>query len=307
MSGIAAALALLIADPVILGADQVPLTGESEPQDIIQTRDDGHERMTVPVAVEGSGPYRFLIDTGSQRTIVSSALASNLKLAPGPTVRVIGIAGSDHVATAQVGQMAFGEQTLFGLTVPLLEDQHMGADGIVGTDSLQDRRVLLDFARDTIAIGDARTLGGNRGYEIVVRARRKSGQLIMTDAMIDGVRTNVVIDTGASVTVANRALQRALREKRFGQATLASVTGQTLVADVGFARELRIAGLNINNILLAFADTPAFAQLDLEKRPAIFLGMRELRAFNRVAIDFDTRRVMFDVEKSTPRIPPLDF
>lgn len=299
MSGIAAALSLLIADPVILGADQVPLPGNTE---VIQARDDGHDRMTVPVAVEGTGPYRFLIDTGSQRTVVSHTVANSLKLAPGPMVRVVGIAGSGEVATAQVEEIAFGEQTLFGLTVPLLEDRHMGADGIVGTDGLQGRRVLLDFVNDTIAIGNEQTLGGNFGYEIVVRARRKSGQLIMTNALIDGVRTNVVIDTGASVSIANRALQRALRERQAGQAQINSVTGQSLTADMGFASELLINDLNINNVLLAFADTPAFAELDLDKRPAMFLGMRELRAFKRVAIDFETRKVMFDVQHTRARL-----
>jgi len=131
-----------------------------------------------------------------------------------------------------------------------------------------------------------------------VRARRKSGQLIMTNALIDGVRTNVVIDTGASVSIANRALQRALRERQAGQAQINSVTGQSLTADMGFASELLINDLNINNVLLAFADTPAFAELDLDKRPALFLGMRELRAFKRVA----TRKVMFDVQHTRARI-----
>ena len=35
--------------------------------------------------------------------------------------------------------------------------------------------------------------------------------------------------------------------------------------------------------------------LELGKKPALLLGMRELRSFDRVAIDFANRRVMFDV------------
>ena len=34
-----------------------------------------------------------------------------------------------------------------------------------------------------MAVADARSLGGNRGYEIVVTARRRSGQLIMADGL----------------------------------------------------------------------------------------------------------------------------
>ena len=35
----------------------------------VRFMDVGHERMTVPVRLSGTGPYRFLIDTGSQRTV----------------------------------------------------------------------------------------------------------------------------------------------------------------------------------------------------------------------------------------------
>ncbi|SFG35189.1 Aspartyl protease [Novosphingobium sp. CF614] len=302
MAGIALALALLIADPVILGTTPVPLTAPEDAETLpetlpetLQGQADLNERMTVDVALEGTGPYRFLIDTGSQRTVVSTALAGNLGLTLGPEVRVVGMAGADDVATARVETLGFGSRELYGLIVPLLENRHIGADGILGTDSLQDQRVLLDFTRDTITIGEPRQLGGSAGYEIVVRARKRSGRLIMTNALIDGVRIDVVIDTGASGTVGNLALQHAMRERPGFKAMLSSVTGHELAVDMGFGRQLTINGLKLSNVLIAFADAPAFGELGLRKRPAIFLGMRELRAFKRVAIDFSTRKILFDL------------
>lgn len=297
MSGIALALALLIADPVILGTTPAPVPPAlPEEVETLQGQADLHERMTVDVALQGKGPFRFLIDTGSQRTVVSTALAGNLGLVIGPQVRVIGMAGEDSVATAKVDTLGFGSRELYDLVVPLLENRHMGADGILGTDSLQDQRVLLDFTHNTIAIGQARELGGNSGYEIVVRARKRSGRLIMTNAVIDGVRVDVVIDTGASSTVGNLALQHAMRERPGYKAMLSSVTGHELSADVGFANALHIQDVVVTNVLIAYADAPAFRELQLEKRPAIFLGMRELRAFKRVAIDFSTRKILFDLD-----------
>ena len=41
---------------------------------------DEYDRMTVPVRVGGSGPYRFLIDTGADRTAISSVIARHLNL-----------------------------------------------------------------------------------------------------------------------------------------------------------------------------------------------------------------------------------
>ncbi|AXB76062.1 aspartyl protease family protein [Novosphingobium sp. P6W] len=299
MSGISLALAMLIANPVILGATPGPITGPETPADTVQAEMDLHARMTIDVAVHGLGPYRFLIDTGSQRTVVSTALAGKLGLAMGPQVRVVGIAGVHDVATAQIDSIDIGPRSFYDLTVPLLERQNMGADGILGTDSLQHQRVLLDFAHNTISIGDPKELGGRRDFEIIVQAKRRSGRLILTDAMIDGVRTDVVIDTGASGTVGNRALQRTLARKSRSQdrmtGTLASVTGQELPVDLAVAGKLELGHIGVANVLIAYADAPAFRELKLDKRPAIFLGMRELRAFKRIAIDFSTRKVLFDL------------
>ncbi|MFD2138206.1 retropepsin-like aspartic protease [Novosphingobium resinovorum] len=182
--------------------------------------------------------------------------------------------------------------------MPLLERANMGADGILGTDSLQHQRVLLDFARNTITIGNLAETGGGRGFEIVVRAKERSGRLIMTDALIDGVRTDVVIDTGASGTIGNRALQEALAKKprqAMLKGAVSSVTGQELAVDLGVADKLELGGIGVSNVVIAYADAPAFSELKLSRKPAIFLGMRELRAFKRVAIDFTKRKVSFDL------------
>jgi hypothetical protein len=211
----------------------------------------------------------------------------------------MGIAGVHNVATAQVESIDIGPRSFYDLTVPLLEGGNMGADGILGTDSLQHERVLLDFARNTIQIGSARELGGRQGFEIVVQAKRKSGRLILTNATIDGVRVDVVIDTGASGSVGNFALQRALAHKARPRAmlrgTLSSVTGHDLPVELGMANKLELNGIAVTNVLVAYADAPAFGELKLNKRPAIFLGMRELRAFKRVAIDFSTHKVLLDI------------
>jgi hypothetical protein len=160
--------------------------------------------------------------------------------------------------------------------------------------------VLLDFDKKRMAIGDAMALGGNRGFEIVVQARRRSGQLIMTNAIIDGVRTDIVIDTGSDTSIGNRALQRALSRRHKGETTqLQSVTGQVITADIAMARELKLGTMTMSNSMLVYADTPAFAKLDMEKRPAMFLGMNQLRLFHRVAIDFSTKRILFDMPEGT--------
>jgi hypothetical protein len=53
--------------------------------------------------------------------------------------------------------------------------------------------------------------------------------------------------------------------------------------------------MTMTNATLVFADTPAFAKLGLDKRPAMLMGMNQLRLFHRVAIDFSTKRILFDM------------
>ena len=141
MTGSAFALAMtLAAQSVILGSPPVTTTDDGDTAgETLQAETDVADRMTIDVAIHGAGPYRFLIDTGSQRTVVSTALAETLRLQSGPTVRVVSIAGEDLVATAKVDNIDIGERSFYDLTVPLLKDQHIGADGILGTDSHRNR------------------------------------------------------------------------------------------------------------------------------------------------------------------------
>lgn len=296
-------LAVLVANPLILGAttsspgshDAAPFVQPDAMTKVIADTD-REDRLTIPVMLEGKGPYRFMIDTGSQATVVSTALAGSLGLTAGPQVTVVGVAGRRPAATARLDSLTYAEREVNGLTVPVLEGRHIGADGILGTDCLQGQRVLFDFTRNVIAIGDAAREQGSDGFEIIVRARRKAGRLIITVALIDGVRTQVIVDSGASGTIGNRALQRAMaRHKPVTGGQVFSVTGEALPIDMGLARTFRIDKITLANLPIAFADAPAFEELDLAERPAILLGIAEMRAFKRVAIDFSSRKVLFDL------------
>ena len=286
---------LLAAVPVLTGQDGGQ---QASTVDIVAIGTDRHDRMTVPVRIGTSGPYNFLIDTGAQNTVLSKALAAQLSLISTRKARLVGIAGTEIVDTVDIDEIGLGRRSYYSLLAPLLDQAHIGADGIVGLDTLQGQRVLLDFKRRLITIDDAKNLGGNRGFDIIVTARRRSGQLIMADAVIDGVATDVVIDTGAETSIGNPALQRAMARRR-GQETsiLTSVTGQQIEAQMGIGRKLVVGNMTINNLLIAYADAPAFGALDLDKRPALLLGMRDLRTFDRVAIDFATRKVLFDLPR----------
>ena len=296
MPGLAAALALLLANselPATHAANPLPEAGDI---DIIKTRTNVDRRMTVPVRIGQQGPFRFVIDTGSQTTVMARDIAERMRLPLARRARIVGIGGTETADTVIVSEIGLGRRSFQDLEVVLFEGRHIGADGIVGIDSLQRQRVVLDFNRNQLMVGNARSTGGNSGFEIVVIARRRLGQLIMTDAVIDGVGADVIIDTGADTSIGNRALQRALNRRATNEmVSLISVTGQVAIAELSYPRKLSIGAFDITNLIVAYTDAPVFDVLNLTRRPALLLGMRELRLFKRVAIDFGTNRVYFDL------------
>ncbi len=270
--------------------------------EILDLEEERHERLTVPVMIEGSGPFNFMIDTGSQATAVTHEINATLMLAPLGTATLVGMASRRPVNVVDIGSLSVGRHQVFDLVSPVLSRANVGADGILGLDSLQDLRVLLDFREESIAVEDVSgKRGAQRGFEIIVRARKELGQLLITDALVEGIRATVIIDTGAQGSLANNALRERIRTKRAQEVTTTDVNGISLIGQLSVMRSLTIGGLSLSNVPLAFADAPAFEALGLKDKPVLALGMDHLRMFDRVAIDFANRRVLFDVPSEVAR------
>ncbi|MEP3423051.1 MAG: aspartyl protease family protein [Erythrobacter sp.] len=270
--------------------------------EILDLDSDRNNRFTVPVMIEGAGPFDFMIDTGSQATAVTHQINEGLQLTPFGTATLVGMASRRAVDVVEVDTMTFGSHTVRDLISPVLDRQHVGADGILGLDSLQDFRVLIDFRDDTIALQEVSDIRNyRRGFEIIVRARQELGQLLITDAMVEGVRATVIIDTGAQGSLGNLALQNRIRTQRAQEVTTTDVNGVSIVGEMSFVRSLTIEGLQLTNVPLAFADAPAFEALGLSDRPVLALGMQHLKMFDRVAIDFSRNRILFDVPRNVAR------
>jgi predicted aspartyl protease len=262
-------------------------------------------RMTVPISIGGSGPWRFIVDTGSERTVVSRELAARLGLAPGVPVTVHSMTEVSRIATAMVPALTVGRRTVEGIEAPLLSQGALGADGLLGVDSLTSQRVELDFRSNEMRVSRSTRRGEVWERDaIVVTARSRFGHLILVDAAFDGERVWVILDTGAEVSIANEALRRRLeRRGRLGPTApleVVSVTGGRRTLDYGVARRVRIGRAEIANLPVGFADVDPFRKLGLTNRPAILLGMDALRLFERVSMDFATREVRLQMPEDRP-------
>jgi predicted aspartyl protease len=200
------------------------------------------------------------------------------------------------VSTATLPVLQVTKKEVRNVDAALLESANMGADGILGTDSLRSQRVLFDFAAKTLsivpsAVPDFRAEPGT----IVVQGTRRNGRLVVTEASANGHPLTVVVDTGAQYSIGNSALRRALLgTKLLGpaqQVELQTVSGDKLVGEFMFVKSLEIGGVTLQDLLIVFADAHTFKLLGYEKKPAMLLGMNAMRAFKKVSIDFANRRL----------------
>src|SRR3546814_9764473 len=65
-------------------------------------------RITLPIHIDGKGPFNFVVDTGSERTVISRELASKLALAPDDPVRINSMAGITQVNTVTIPRLSYG-------------------------------------------------------------------------------------------------------------------------------------------------------------------------------------------------------
>ncbi len=262
----------------------------------IKFKSDMAQRMTVPVLLVGQGPYRFLVDTGADRTAISRELASRLKFAAGDDASLHSVAGVSTVSTATVPSLQLTRKEIHNINAPLLETANMGADGILGTDSLRSQRVMFDFQAQTLSIvpSAAPDFKAEPGT-IVIEGARRNGRLVVTEATANGRPLTVVIDTGSQVSVGNEALRRSLLGAKAlsgsEQVVLESVTGDKIPGDYMFLRDLQIGGVGLKDLAIVFANAHTFKQLGFQNKPALLLGMNAMRAFKKVSIDFANRKL----------------
>lgn len=303
---------LLIALPCIwlmsVGAIQPPITPSINTKATPDTTSaeshsdiqyDKSERMTLPVVVNGHSNAEFLVDTGSERTVVSTELAALLGLPQGELVTVAGTVGSTIAPTAHIQSLNFTNISISNLLAPVLKREDLGAEGLIGIDSLQQKMVVFDFENNRMEVKEAKRRTARsieNDDEIVVTARKRLGRLIITKAYLDNIPVTVVVDSGAQYSIGNIALLTKLQKKRksdMPMTRLHSVTGEMMFVPVAKAKQLDVGKMSLREVPLAFANSPAFHALDLAKKPALLLGMNSMRAFRRVEVDFANRSVRF--------------
>ncbi|HEY3695887.1 aspartyl protease family protein [Phenylobacterium sp.] len=280
-------------------------------------------RVTVPVKINGQGPFDFVVDTGANRTVISTELAAALKLPDTGPAAIHGIVGVEPAATAMIDQLEVDAVRSRRLRAPTLSRARLGAEGLLGVDVLRDRLVTIDFRRKELRIspskGDvasgfdmrreaaARVVPLLGRTKVVARARYRFGQLIIVTADVRGRGVTAFLDSGSQSTVANGALRRvAMGSEPDPKAMryivpLLSATGQTAQGSLAILPLLRLGGMKISGLATVFADLHVFDVWGLQDTPSILIGIDVMSQFNAIQLDFGRRQVVFYPRPKTMR------
>jgi hypothetical protein len=119
--------------------------------------------LVIPVKINQSGPFDFMVDTGSQLNVIDPALAAQLDLKSQGTVGLVATAAYSQASVGVLDSLQAGSQTVLK---PLVVIQDLGpiqaADprirGVLGENFLSHFDVLIDYSRGLLCLDEAKLM-----------------------------------------------------------------------------------------------------------------------------------------------------
>ena len=187
--------------------------------------------LVIPVKINQSGPFDFMVDTGSQLNVIDPALAAQLNLKSQGTVGLVATAAYSQASVGVLDSLEAGSQMVLK---PLVVVQDLGplqaADprirGVLGENFLAHFDVLIDYERRLLCLDEAKLMGERlRGERIPLVAPKHpetevpfSQRLVVSVNLSDtGTRPILLqVDSGSEGPIlyaSNRELEQPLLKR----------------------------------------------------------------------------------------------
>lgn len=273
-----------------------------EPRFAAPTLRDRIGRIWAPVLINGRGPYRLVLDTGATHSAIVAQVVSSLGIPVSEfsNVRVTGVTGSAIVPTVAVNRMEFGELSMPSATLPVVADVFGGAEGVLGTEGLADKRIVIDFGHDTVVIMRSKGELARTGFS-TLPLRQLRDHLLALDVLVGNVRAKAIIDTGAQISIGNNALRAALMRHNAKDTRKAEIEGVTLDVEAGDmmrAPPIHVGSLEFNFVNITYGDMYIFDRWKLGHEPVLVLGMDVLGTVDVLVIDYRLRQLQIRLRHS---------
>ena len=179
-----------------------------QPNDIVRFRLLDGYLILVQTRIDGVGPFNFLLDTGTTRTVIDSYLARRLHA---PAIGEVSLTGVLHVRRDQLVQLddvRLGQASLsrLGVAVDTLTRQKIlapGIRGVLGEDFLSKFDILIDYKRRRLCFGAPTPAGERWRFETIgqYQGSPTTNRLLITAEFVEASRAKVQLqlDTGAKI------------------------------------------------------------------------------------------------------------
>ena len=246
--------------------------------------------FVTKVWIDGRGPFRFLVDTGTSVTVVSSAIDAGLS--GGQTLQAVSTTGPVTVRETTAGSLRAGTVEVARLRV-LVSDlpafaSHGRVDGILGMNFLEGSSFLLDVKRRCLTPDAEDVRGGS-----VVPAERMAGRVAV---VTDGLR--FVLDSAASFPVLTSERAHSLATVR-GMFDLTSAAGKVSTRS-GHVREMRIGSVTLRNLDVALVPDVGAGF----SRPNTEDGLLPVTVFSSLYVSADRTAVILNGESAGRALRP---
>jgi hypothetical protein len=152
-------LAVLLSCAICLPAGAA-VADQTEPTAKIVTvkiKLDDLSMIIVPVSINGSGPYDFMLDTGCAKTMVDQKLAEKLHLLRVGEKTVVGVLASAKMPVVHLNSISVAGAVVSGGDV--YSSDHLTTTGkvlgVLGEDFLKNFDVLIDYRHEVIQLESA--------------------------------------------------------------------------------------------------------------------------------------------------------
>jgi hypothetical protein len=119
----------------------------------------GRSQIAIPVTINGSGPYEFMVDTGSQLTVIDPALAAQLRLEPDGSTGLTAVSSSLQAQLVMPERVEAASHSVSKLLVAVsslgqIQATHPNVRGILGETFLAHFDLLIDYGHKILCIDD---------------------------------------------------------------------------------------------------------------------------------------------------------
>ena len=170
-------------------------------------------QMIVAVSINHTGPYNFLLDTGTQMTMLDPSLATTLQLSTSGTAEVASAGVSASASFAQVelieaGSRSTANQNVLVYDLKNLQATGLDIQGVLGEDFLEQFDMMIDNGHSVLCLDNAGTMQAEvKGQHVsLLESGTKGGaaplahSLIVSAKLTDGMRpVRLKLDSGTNV------------------------------------------------------------------------------------------------------------